>query len=344
MSLNKVLFITATFIVTSICSYGQTAEEAHKYLSELTSSLDDFRQETWYIVKSTVGSRSVSDLDYKIHELTTKIRSTREELTSDEGFYGDLSVKVAMRIYLRTAANILTEDYQDIKALEVHSHHSFKNMERYLQAQNKANDRLSEGGERLDVELKRFADRYGVVVTEEKYLLAEKIEKSSAAMAYYNQTYLSFFKAHEQKLRVYEALRTGDFDRIREENSLLLLYCNESLDRLDIQDAFYGDEALWNAANNILNHFKYEATEVYPSSIRAIEKQQIFNLAQKVFDEKPEEERSQGDVNHINALIDPLNAAIDIQNSLFTKADSERTKLFNEWNSQINAFFAAYIS
>jgi len=80
-------------------------------------------------------------------------------------------------------------------------------------------------------------------------------------MNYYNQTYLSYFKVHEQKLKVFNALTTEHLEVIKSENEQLLKDCDLALERLDIQDAFFGDEALWNAANNIILQIKKEALE-----------------------------------------------------------------------------------
>lgn len=323
---------------------AQTKAEALEYLHNLTQPLEGFRTDTWSVIKTTMSSRSSSMLDQKILNLTDKIKATEAELASEEGFYGDLSVKVAMKIFLRNARTILSEDYKKIKELKVHSQHSFKNMEAYLMAQVKANERLSEGGKRLDDELRKFAERYEVTVSEEKNATSQKIVKASAAMNYYNQTYLSYFKVHEQRLKVYEALSRENLDDIKKENKLLIQYCELSLERLDIQDAFYGDEALWNAANNIISHIKKEAEEVYPNALRAIEKKQIYESAQKVYQTIPEESRTQNDVDHVNALIEPLNAAIEIQVSSLNKANSQREVLFRTWNDELRTFGARYLN
>jgi len=337
-------FLIALFLTPGFFGSAQSDAEALKYLHELTLPLENFRSETWNVIKTTMSSRSSSMLDQKIKGITTKIEATETQIASDEGFYGDLSIKVAMKIFLRNARTILNEDYEEIKHLKINSQHSFKNMEEYLMAQIKANERLSESGKRLDDELIKFAERYGVTVNNEKSSTSKKIVKASEALNYYNQTYLSFFKVHEQRLKVYQALSRENLEEIKKENKLLSQFCELSLERLDIQDAFFGDESLWNAANNIINHIKKEAEEIYPNAIRAIEKKQIYESAQKVYQSIPEANRTQNDVDHVNALIEPLNAAVEIQNSTFNQASQDRQVLFRTWNDELRTFCAKYLN
>lgn len=337
-------FVFALLLIPNLKSSAQTEAEALEYLHNLTQPLENFRTETWNVIKTTMSSRSSSMLDKRIKGLVSKIETTEATVTKEEGFYGDLSIKVAMKIFLRNARTILNEDYQKIKNLKVTSQHSFKNMEAYLMAQVKANERLSESGKRLDDEIIKFAERYGVTVSNERSETSKKIVKASEAMNYYNQTYLSFFKVHEQRLKVYGALSQENLEEIKKENLLLAEFCDLSLERLDIQDAFFGDDKLWNAANNIIKHIKTEAEEIYPNAIRAIEKKQIYEMAQKVYQKIPQEDRTQNDVDHVNALIEPLNAAVEIQNSTFNQASMDREVLFRSWNDELRTFCARYLN
>ncbi len=341
-TIKPILYLT--FIVLSTTMKAQSSEEALEYLTEVTSSLEEFRIDTWNVLKSTVQNKSSSELESRILGLTNKIESTRKGINNEEGFYGDLSAKVAMTVYLRTAYDILSQDFKEIRTLEKRSPQSFEAMEKYLMSQNKANERLSEGGERLDNELKRFANRYKIEVTEEKSALAVKIERASQALGYYNQVYLSYFKVYHQKLSVYNALKSENMEKISNEIRTLKEYAQVSLDRLLILDGFMEDYSLHSAATNIIEQFLFEANEVFPTALRAIERKHIFNMAQEVFDTLPEEEKTNTDIAHVNSLIDPLNQAIDDQNTQFSTAESKRQELFNIWNREIMTFFVTYLN
>ena len=67
-------------------------------------------------------------------------------------------------------------------------------------------------------------------------------------------------------------------------------------------------------------------------------------MAQKVYNSIPEENRTQNDVDHVNGLIEPLNAALEIQNSSFDKANQEREALFRIWNDELRTFSARYLN
>ncbi len=342
MRLLFVLLVVAH--CTALNSAAQNTEEALHHLELVTASLEKFRAETWNVLRLTAQNRSSSELDFKINAVADKIEATRRTLVDADGYYNDLSAKVAVTVFLKTAHRILTDDYQQIKRLEQSSQQSFVNMEKYLNVQNKANERLSEAGERLDDELKRFAERYDIEVTEKKSPLSAKIEMASQGMAYYNQVYLSFFKVHDQKLKLYTALSAQDLDAIEEELALLESYCAESIGRLQILGSFMDDSSLNVAATDIINQMKSEAQETFPAALRAIEKRQIFLMAQGVFDAIPEKERTQEDIDHLNSVIDPLNKAIENQNEKFTLAEEKRETLFTNWNQQIAKFFSTYLN
>ncbi|GEM_PF-2101015 len=339
----KILFIPILLLL-NFNSSAQTEAEALEYLQNLTQPLKSFRTETWNVIKTTMSSRSSSMLDSKIAKTIEKIEVEEQKLAADDGFYRDLSVKVAMKIFLRNSKTILSEDYQKIKDLKIKSQNSFKNMEAYLLAQVKTNEKLTDSGRRFDDELRKFAKRYGVSVTDEKSITSKRIVKASQAMNYYNITYLSFYKVHEQRLKVYDALSKENLELIKKENKLLEEYCDKSLTRLQIQEDFFEDKALLTASFKIIQHIKKEAQEVYPNAIRAIEKKQIFEKAQTVYHNIPKTERTQNDVDHVNALIAPLNAAVDIQHSSFNKASKEREILFIAWNDELRTFFSKYLN
>jgi len=340
--LKHLIIILCLALSTGLKS--QTAEEALHHLEDLTSSLDGFRISTWNVLKTMVHNKSSAELDWQIQSLAEKIETERKRVATTDGFYGDLTAKVAMTVFLRNSHNILTDDFRAIRKLERKSSESFEDMEKYLIAQNTANERLSEAGERFDDEVKRFAERYKIQVNEEKSDLSKSIELASLALGYYNQVFLSYFKVYHQKLAVYEALRSEDLERISEEIELFDFYAKEGSQRLLILGGFMEDEALSVAAVNILRQFRHESETVFPAAQRAVERKQIFNLAQEVFDKIPEEEVSENDIDHINSLIDPLNKAIEKQNEEFSRSESKRKQLFDTWNTEIAAFFNKYLS
>lgn len=325
-------------------AHAQTAEEALHHLEDITSSLDEFRVNTWNVLKSMAHNNSTAELEWQIQSLADKVEVERKRVSAAEGFYGDLSAKVAMTVFLRNSHSILTDDFKAIRRLEAKSGESFEKMESYLVAQNLANERLSEAGERFDDEIKRFAERYKLEVTDHKSALSESIEKASQALGYYNQVFLSYFKVYHQKLAVYEALKSEDLEIIAEEIELFEYYAQEGSQRLLILGGFMEDESLSVAAVNILRQFRHEAETVFPAAQRAIERKQIFNLAQEVFDKIPEKEVSDNDIDHLNSLIDPLNKAIEMQNQEFSRSESKRQQLFDAWNKEIAAFFNKYLS
>jgi len=108
--MKNIILLLALLAFSSLNTYGQSEQEALEYLHKLTKPLSEFRSETWNVIKTTMSSRSSSMLDQKIKGITSKIGKTREQLSKEDGFYGDLSIKVAMKIFLRNAESILTEE------------------------------------------------------------------------------------------------------------------------------------------------------------------------------------------------------------------------------------------
>jgi len=339
----RLKLILVYILCTQLTSFSQSSEEALNYLKETTSSLDEFRAETWKALSSSVQNRSSSELEWKIKTLSEKMNAERARLTAADGFYGDLAVKVAMTVFLKNSSSILTEDYKKIKMLEQRSQSSYLDMEKYLNAQNKANDRLSEAGQRLDGELKRFARRYDLEVSEEKHPLAKKIEKASLALGYYNQVYLTYFQVYTKKYKVYEVLKTEDMSAIKTEMEELDKICNAAIEKLALLDSFMGDNLLNESATAIIQQTREESKLAFPAALRAIEKKHILYMAQEVFDQIPEDERTKEDVDHINGLIDPLNSAIDRQNKEFSAAEHSRLALFNQWTVELKNFTQKYL-
>jgi hypothetical protein len=334
----QLIFIFFLSIVT--VTKAQNASEASKYLSSLTILVEETKKETWQYLKSVTRGKGAKKVDGKRQSLISELGKVKNQLNKKDAYYGDESLKLALVSYIDLTHIVLKEDYDKILDMEDIAEQSYDSMEAYLLAQEKASEKMDEAFEILKKAQDDFAAKYDITLIEsEGDKTDQKIKKANAALKYYNEIYLIFFKVYKQEAYVIEALNAQDVNSLEQNINSLQTLTVESLAKLKDAKTYNGDGGLKLAANKVILFYEKEATEYFPKFTDFYLKKDNFEKVRKAFEAKNDKSRTQEDVDQFNKAVDEYNAATAEFNKYNQLANIGRAEALNVWKQKVEIFF-----
>lgn len=334
-SIVAVLFLVLPFAATHAQSSDPVA-----YLSKFTESQRNINYEMLGYVSAVAHGKSAKKVAKQRTELITAISAARSKAAHLTDFDGDSNLRVASYNYFNIAYIVAKEDYGKIMDLEEIAEQSYDNMEAYLKAQEVANDKEHDAFEKADRELRAFAAKHHISITEDNSKDSKQSEIVDKVTKYYNKVYLNFFKCNSTENYMIKALDKKDVNGIEQNKTALIKNCTDNLPLLDQIGAFETDNTLITAAKNLLNFYKKEATEKMPILTGYLVKNDNF---QKMKTEMDSKTRTQEDVDKFNAAVKDINDAVNVYNKTNNELNQTRNKLINELNDAVETFMSKHI-
>ena len=190
----------------------------------------------------------------------------------------------------------------------------------------------------MEVVTKAFAEKHGVTLIESKDQLGKKMEIASEVIKYYNQIYLVFFKSYKQEAYMLDAVQKADVNGVEQNKTSLNQFAKEGLEKLKEFKPYNNDGSIIAACNELLKFYVMETEEKISSITDFLIKKENFDKKNAAFQAKKEKDRTQADIDQINAAGKEYNEAVNNYNKTNTELFNKRKALLDNWNKTVQTF------
>ena len=343
-SLNKYFGTLALFLTLHCASgSGQKFNDAYSYINYINTQYSKLMEDMWSYTSAVAHGKNARKIESKRNELINTTLKIKEDIAKMPSFQDDESLRDSTVYYLDLGYSILINDYSKIVDMEAVAEQSYDQMEAYILAQEKANEKLDLAGKRLEKEQKEFALKFHITLVEGKDKIGNNLEKANIAFAYYNKVYLLFFKCNKQDMYLSDALNKSDVNAVDQNNNALLKFSNEGLKQLDTLKSFSNDNTLKTSCRQLLDFYKTEASAKIPVLINFFLKKEAFDKIKAAFDAKAQHDRTKEDVEQYNKTLIDYNKSIAGFNNTNKELSKKNEILINTWNQSVQTFLDRHV-
>jgi hypothetical protein len=335
--------VVATLFFGGCSTIPKSYDNPVDYLDAVFKLTGDIRQDMWDYVRTSVHVKDIREVNNSRLKVVETIEKAISQVEQIEPYDGDFILKSAVLEYLYLQVTVLKEDYGKIIDMKEIAQNSYDIMEAYLLAQRTAGQKLEESGIELEEKQRVFASNYNVTLMEKEDEISKKLKTAAEVSDYFDQVFLIFFKSSNQEWHLIEAIQDEDFSRVEQLREALISYTEEGLAKLDTLEPFKGDDSVLIACRQALEFFNKEAKESIPVFQNFMEKQSHYQQLLKAFEAKDDSEKTQEDVNILNAKVDELNKLVPEYELMIEKMNEEKGRVIGGWNQVSEAFNQRHI-
>ncbi len=339
MFLLSVLFLTGI----SIFSTAQNASDASSYMRLIGNQYENIRKEMWDYTSSMAHSRSARKVEKNRIVLLKTIDKAMHDVKRMPAFNKDYSLRDSVVTFLTLNFNVLNNDFDKIIDMEEVAEQSYDLMEAYLTAQELANDKLDFASDRMDTMYRAFAKKNGVTLIENTDDISKKLEISSAALKYYNQVYLVFFKAYKQEFYLMDALKKNDINSIEQNRNALSGVSDEGIKKLADIGHFKGDNSINSSCKRMLMFYKDEAENKIPIITDFLQTTDEYNKMVAMYQSKDRMLLTKEEVNKYNQAVTNYNKGVNKFNTINKSLNTKRNNNYDMWNNSVSSYMSRQI-
>ncbi|RMG28997.1 MAG: hypothetical protein D6730_04685 [Bacteroidetes bacterium] len=319
-------------------------EHAGQYMEAMFAQHPQFTQALWNYVRVAARGKNAKRIENRRLELLATTSQIRSVVNRMPPYEGDASLRDSVVKYFGLVYDILNEDYAKIVNLEEIAEQSYDLMEAYILTKEKANEKLEEASDMLDLVQASFAARHRIILQRgEKSEESHKLETAGEVIKYYNAIYLPFFKCYKQEAYLLEALERTDLNSLMQNQNALAQYAREGLHQLDSLPDYAGDASLKQAAAKLFDFYLDEGTEKARVLTGFFLKQEQLQKMQAIIESKKPQERSQQDIDQYNQAVESYNQAVTAFNQANQELNAQRGLLLEDWNKAVDAFMDRHV-
>lgn len=329
-------------LCTSLPGYSQEPPDAGGYLSYLEAQFTEIAESMMSYTSAAAHGKGARKVEKRRQEVLLQIKEAERNVRRMKPFQGDTRLRDTVVAHFNLSFHVLNEDYGKILDLEDIAEQSYDLMEAYLLAKEKAEAKLDESGERVDVEYRAFAAANNIRLVEGKSQLMEKMKIAAKVNAYYNQLYLLQFKSYKDEAYFLDAMSTGNVSGMEQSIAALKSSSTSGLSALTGIPAYNGDPLMRNSCQELLKFYQRETTVHFPAFVDLEIKKETLSKMQKAMETKKPSDRTGEEINALNAAIKSYNDAVNKVNQLANDRNKSISSLLNNWNTRSNEFLAKY--
>lgn len=326
------LFTLVSFITT------QAQDDPVAYMNEVNKAEEEANQKYLLYVSTAAHSGRIKKIEKMRQQAIDGIINSRNKAIGLSLYKGDNSLRQSSIDYLNFLYLVFTDDYKRIVNMEDIAEQSFNEMQAYLLLQEKTSEKLAEANSKRNKATDDFAAKYNIKLIKEKTDQGEKQRKAVEVVNYRNDVYLIFFKCNWQWGELIKALDSKKVNAVEQARIALITYAKEGILGLDSLKNFAGDPSLANACRHALNQYKRMAENDIPKMTDFYLKEENFEKVKRSFESKPQNNRTQQDVNAYNKAVNEMNAGVNVYNNTSQQINQTATDISNGYNKTDKEF------
>jgi hypothetical protein len=333
----KQFFTLLVLLTISTFSLAQNFDNAGEYLSYIGKQQENISKKYLSYTSASAHGKREKKVEALRNKLINEVDESRMNISGMPSFKNDKAYRDTAVSFMKLYYNVLNEDYSKIINMEEIAEQSYDEMEAYLLAQEKVDEKLQQGNERMRIAEAAFAAKNNINLINTESELGNKLGQVHDLNIYYHQVYLLFFRPYKQEAYLMEAIGKGNITGIEQNKNALLKYAQEGLEKLNALKAFQGDNSMLSACKTMLTFYVKEVSDKMGAVSDFFLTKERFDKIKKEFEKKSEPGKD--DVAAYNKAVADINKASDAYNKNNETLNQQRKEALNNWNSTEKAFF-----
>ena len=332
------IIFTVIILFSAATIFAQDIENPGGYMDFISNQQQNISKKFMSYISASAHGKRARKVENLRSKLLNEVQEARMNVSGMPSFKGDKEYRDTAVSFMKLYYNILNEDYSKIIDLEEISEQSYDDMEAYMMAQEKVQEKLEEGNTKVREASERFAARNNVNLVKGSSELGEMMKQVKGMNAYYHEIYLIFFRPYKQETYLMEAIGKGNITGIEQNKNSLLKYAQDGIEKLGTMKGFQGDNSLVFACKSMLNFYVKEVNEKMSTISDYFLTKERFEAIKKEFDKKGSK-RTKDDTDAYNKGVNDVNKATDGYNNNNNYLNEYRKDALDSWNKAVNAYF-----
>lgn len=332
--------VAATRLIATVIMFlwaaSAAAQNAGEYLNSMGVEFEKISQDVMSYTSAVNHGKSARKIEKRRAELINQVRTSEATVRRMKPFNGSVALRDSISAYFKISYRILTLDYAKIIDLEAIAEQSYDDMEAFILANEKVNEKVHNSFLAASKEYEAFASANNITLIQSSSKLSQKLKDAEEVDNYWDRLYLLFFKSYKNESNMLEAMNKGDMAALEQARNALQTSATEDLEKLKPIEAFRGDNTLKNAGQQLLEFYRSEAIDKIPVVIDFYVKKEDFEKMKKAMDSK--KQKSQADVDAFNAAVKDFNARVASANNINNELNKKRSALLKSWNDARSTF------
>ncbi len=334
------LQLLSTFFALS--AFAQEANDPGVYLGFIGAQYDQISESMMSYTSAAAHGKGARKVEKRRVELLQQVKESERNVRRMKPFQKETRLRDSVVSYFNLCYHVLNEDYAKILNMEEIAEQSYDLMEAYLLAKELAESKLDSAAERAGAEYKAFAASNGIKLIEGSSKVADKMKIAGKVNAYQKELFLVYFKSYKNELYFLEAVSKGNVSAMEQSISALKASTDEALAKLTKIQTYNGDGSLRNSCQELIRFYQRETRTHFPAIVDFEIKKENLVKMQKAVEAKRPAERTQEEINALNAAIKEYNNLGNKINAMGEEGNKTRSTLINTWNSRVDGFFDKY--
>ncbi|MGG9964601.1 LIC11966 family surface protein [Ferruginibacter sp. SUN106] len=333
----KQLFTLIILLALSTVGFAQNFDNAGDYMSYIGKQQENISKKYLSYTSASAHGKKEKKVEALRNKLINEVDESRMNISGMPSFKNDKSYRDTAVNFMKLYYSVLNDDYSKIINMEEIAEQSYDDMEAYLLMQEKVNEKLEQGNEKMRLAEAAFAAKNNINLISQKDGLGEMMEQVHQMNVYYHQVYLLFFRPYKQEAYLLEAIQKGNITGIEQNKNALLKYAQEGLDKLTAIKPFQGDNSIAAACKTMLTFYVKEVNDKMGTISDFFLTKERFEKMKKDFEKKSDP--SKDDVAAYNKGVVDINKASDAYNKNNQTLNQQRQEALNNWNATEKTFF-----
>lgn len=330
--------IIAAFLFAVQPTVAQNLENAGEYMDYMSNQQHNISKKFMSYASASAHGKRARKVENLRSKLLNEVQEARMNISGMPSYKGDKEYRDTSVNFMKLYYNILNEDYSKIIDLEEISEQSYDDMEAYMMAQEKVQEKLEEGNKKVKEASERFAAKNNVNIINGSSELGDMLKQVKEMNAYYHNIYLIFFRPYKQETYLMEAVSKGNITGIEQNKNSLLKYAQEGLEKLNGMKGFQGDNSLVFACRSMLNFYVKEVNEKMNMISDFFLTKERFETIKKEFGKKGNN-RTKEDTDAYNKGVEDINKATNTYNNNNNYLNQYKNESIDSWDKAVNVFF-----
>lgn len=322
------------FALITHLSQAQDFSTPVGHLQHISTQMENINKKYLGYVSASAHGKREKKVEALRQKLLTEIQEARMNIASMPPYKGNKAFRDTAVQFMKLYYNVMNEDYAKIINLEEIAEQSYDMMEALMLAEEKVNEKLRQGNDKLNSARKTFAVANNINLIESETKIGSLMEQATTTNKYYHDIYLLFFKPYKQEFFMLEAMNKENMTSVEQNRNAMGNYAKEAIEKLKRIDPFEGDNRLLAACSNMLFFYVNEAESMSPVTDYYLAKDK-FDAAKKAFEKGS---RTKEATDAYNKAVNEVNKASQSSNNVNEKLNKQRTALLNDWNRAVSNF------
>lgn len=237
---------------------AQTAADPGAYNNAIVAEQVDLIKKNLRYISKAAHSENDRKIENRRLEVVEQNKVALAKLQHMAPFKGNDEFRLAAIKAFKTTLEVYSADFKQVNALASTRSESFENMQRFFDAQEAANKKLTVVDDSVDAAQQRFAKAHGFTfsATRESARLAAYAKAVNEVNHYQHEVFLPFFRLQKSTARLTDAMNAQDAAAFEAARVLVAGEAEKTVAELAALPGFRGkDVAYRNAARDFANMY-----------------------------------------------------------------------------------------